>query len=265
MYTQCPECLTIYKLRADALAAARGRARCGSCGAEFDTLATLTDELPPEPFNTLKRRPADAPMVQLNVPAARPPSQQRELFVAFDDARARREAAPPAFARAGAAARAAAAPPAGWGWSAGSVVLLLALGAQLAWAWREPLLANPRVLAVATATCERIGCSLPAVADRSRILLMARDVRPHPSVPHALIISATLSNDAPFTQPYPTVEITLSDVNEKRIALRRFAPAEYVGDLGALSRGLPAGGTASLSLEVEDPGNNAVAFEFRFL
>ena len=266
MYAQCPECLTIYKLRADALAAARGRARCGSCGAEFDTLATLTDELPPEPFNTLKRRPASAPLVQLNMPAARPPSQQRELFVAFDDARAHREASapPPSFARASARAAAAAAP-AGLGWVGGSLALLLLLVAQLAWAWREPLLADPRVLAAASATCERLGCTLPAVADRSRILLMARDVRPHPSVPHALIISATLSNDAPFAQPYPTVEITLSDVNEKRIALRRFAPAEYVGDLRALARGLPAGGTASLSLEVEDPGNNAVAFEFRFL
>jgi predicted Zn finger-like uncharacterized protein len=265
MYAQCPECLTIYKLRAEALAAARGRARCGSCGAEFDTLATLVDDLPPEPFSSLKRRPSGAPLPQLNVPAARPPSQQRELFVAFDDARARREEPPPSFARSASRAAAASAPRAGWGWSVGSAALLLALGAQLAWAWRAPLLADPGVLALANATCERLGCSLPAVADRSRIVLMARDVRPHPSVAHALIISATLSNDAPFAQPYPVVEITLSDVNEKRIALRRFAPRDYVGDLRAMERGLPAGGTASLSLEVEDPGNNAVAFEFRFL
>ncbi|MCE3004232.1 MAG: DUF3426 domain-containing protein [Xanthomonadaceae bacterium] len=266
MYAQCPECLTIYKLRAEALAAARGRARCGSCGAEFDTLATLVDELPPEPFNTLKRRPGSAPLPQLNMPAARPPSQQRELFVGFDDARARRDPAPPpSFARASTRAAIASAPRAGWGWTAGSLLLLATLGSQLAWAFREPLLAEPGVLAAASAACERLGCSLPVVADRSRIVLMARDVRPHPSVPNALIISATVSNDAPFAQPYPVVEITLSDVNEKRIALRRFAPAEYVGDLRAIGRGLPAGGTASLNLEVEDPGNNAVAFEFRFL
>jgi len=270
MYAQCPECLTIYKVRADTLAAARGRARCGSCGAEFDTLATLTDELPPPPFSTLRRRPAGAPLVQLNVPAARPPSQQRELFVAFDESRTRREptraaqAATPSFAR-GAARAGIATHADGRGWAIGSIALLLLMGAQLAWAWREPLLADPRVLAAAKAACERIGCTLPTVADRSRILLLARDVRPHPSVPHALIISATLSNGAAFAQPYPTVEITLSDINEKRIALRRFAPSEYVGDLRALADGLPAGGTAGLSLEVEDPGNNAVAFEFRFL
>jgi predicted Zn finger-like uncharacterized protein len=265
MYAQCSECLTIYKLRADALAGGRGRARCGSCGAEFDALATLTDELPAEPFNTLKRRSSATVLPQLNMPAARPPSQQRELFVEFDEARAKRDAAaaPPSFARP--ARTRERAPSGGWGWTLGCIVLLLGLGAQAAWAWREPLLADPRVLAVATQACERFGCSLPAVADRSRIALMARDVRPHPSVANALIISATLANQAPFAQPYPTVEITLSDVNEKRIALRRFAPREYVGDLRTLERGLPAGSTASLSLEVEDPGNNAVAFEFRFL
>jgi hypothetical protein len=80
-----------------------------------------------------------------------------------------------------------------------------------------------------------------------------------------LIISASMINQAPFGQPYPTVEITLSDVNERRIALRRFAPEEYLSDLRALAAGLPAGGSASLSLEVEDPGKDAVAFEFRFL
>ena len=41
MYTQCPECLTIYRIPVDALTRAHGRARCGVCRAEFDALATL--------------------------------------------------------------------------------------------------------------------------------------------------------------------------------------------------------------------------------
>jgi predicted Zn finger-like uncharacterized protein len=267
MYSQCPECLTIYRLRADALAQGRGRARCGSCGAEFDLFAALTDELPAEPFTALKQRSAGTTLPQLNMPAARPQSQQRELFVEFDEARARRDAkeTTPAFARARGSDRAPRLPEGSWGWVAGCAALLLLLAGQLAWAWRAPLLANPDMLRFAQGACARLGCSLPAVADRTQIVLMARDVRPHPSVPHALIISATVSNQAAFAQPYPTVEITLSDVDERRIALRRFAPEEYVGDLRALGKGLPAGSTASLSLEVEDPGKDAVAFEFRFL
>lgn len=265
MYAQCPECLTIYKLRADALAAGRGRARCGSCAAEFDLLSTLTDELPPEPFNTLKRRGALGALPQLNMPAARPQSQQRELFVEFDDARARRDASAstPSFSR---PAKGSARPPsASWGWMLGCAALLLGLGVQMAWAFRQPLMAEPQVSQLLEDACARIGCVLPTVADRSRIMLMARDVRPHPSVQHALIISASLANQAPFGQPFPVVEITLSDINERRIAMRRFAPEEYVGDLRALRRGMPAGSSSSLNLEVEDPGKDAVAFEFKFL
>lgn len=265
MYAQCSECLTIYKVRADALVQGRGRVRCGSCGAEFDTLATLTDELPPEPYTTLKRRSVSGTLVQLNMPAARPQSQQRELFVEFDEAKARRDANQPTPAFTRARRSLALGPSAGWGWMAGSVALLLGLGVQVAWASRERLLAQPSVVELVMAACDRLGCSLPAVPDRSRIVLTARDVRPHPSVPGALIISASMINQAPFGQPFPTVEITLSDVNERRIALRRFAPEDYLGDLRAMAAGLPAGGSASLSLEVEDPGKDAVAFEFRFL
>jgi len=265
MYAQCSECLTIYKVRADALVQGRGRVRCGSCGAEFDTLATLTDELPPEPYTTLKRRSISGTLVQLNMPAARPQSQQRELFVEFDEAKAKRDTNQPTPAFTRLRRPLALGPSAGWGWLAGSALLLLVLAAQLAWASRERLLAEPKVLAFVMAACERLACSLPAVPDRSRIVLTARDVRPHPSVANALIISASMINQAPFGQPYPTVEITLSDVNERRIALRRFAPEEYLSDLRALAAGLPAGGSASLSLEVEDPGKDAVAFEFRFL
>ncbi len=261
MYTQCPECMTIYRLRAEHIAAGRGRARCGTCGAEFDILAVLVDELPAESTTSLKRRSGTATPPLLNVPAARPQGRQRELFVEFDDGRrARHRIEVPTFAK-----RAPRSAPASWGWHAASCLLLLALAAQLAWQYRAELLREPRIAALARNACDRLSCTLPMVEDRARIALMARDVRPHPSEPHALIITATLANQAPFAQTYPIIEITLSNVNEQRIAMRRFRPEEYVGDLATLARGLPAEGTATLSLEVEDPGQDAIAFEFRFL
>jgi hypothetical protein len=94
--------------------------------------------------------------------------------------------------------------------------------------------------------------------------LASRDIRPHPSVPGALIISATLQNAGDFAQPYPIVEITLSDLDEQRIAMRRFRPEEYISDPRALVDGLAPDAKAPLVFEVADPGKNAVAFEFRF-
>lgn len=267
MYTQCPECLTVYKLRAEWLAQGRGRARCGACGAEIDVLAPLVDELPQGNFTALKRR-APGPIPQLDVPALRPriehaDAEQRELFVDFDRTmRAQREQSPPSFVAPKATTRA---PRSGWGWRLGTVALALALAAQAAWAWREPLLRDPRVHSLVESACTTLRCTVPAVTDRSRIALMARDVRPHPTVRGALVITATLANQAAFTQSYPVVEIVLSDVDERRIAMRRFEPAEYVASPAAREAGLAPGATATLTLEVEDPGKNAVAFEFRFL
>ena len=260
MYAQCPECLAVYKLRADVLAQGRGRAACGSCAAEFDLYATLVDELPQGGFTALKRRLPATGLPQLSVPALRPQAEQRELFMDFErDARGES----PSFAHG--ARRGAPAPRREWRWPLAGAGLALLLAAQFAWAERSRLLAMPRVHDYAQAACERLGCRLPALDDRGRIALMARDVRPHPSVQHALIISATLANQAQFAQSYPVVEITLSDVDQRRIAMRRFRPDEYLGDSAAIRRGFGAGATTTFSLEVEDPGRDAVAFEFRFL
>ena len=45
MYSQCPECLTRFRVTAAALRAARGTVRCGRCGIAFDALPNLSDTL----------------------------------------------------------------------------------------------------------------------------------------------------------------------------------------------------------------------------
>lgn len=48
MYSQCPECLTRFRVTAAALRAAHGTVRCGRCGSAFDALPRLSDTLPEE-------------------------------------------------------------------------------------------------------------------------------------------------------------------------------------------------------------------------
>ena len=45
MYSQCPECLTRFRVTASALRAAHGTVRCGRCGSAFDALPRLSDTL----------------------------------------------------------------------------------------------------------------------------------------------------------------------------------------------------------------------------
>lgn len=294
MYTQCLRCHTVYRLQAESLARARGQFRCGHCGNVFDGLDRLIDQLPETPFQELPEIPASATPVVLALPAMRPAPRQPALFdndpprgvdrreprlpgewIVHDrDLRAsvatQADEAPevriPAHI-AGASRRAASASPrSGNGrWWFGSFILALTLGGQIGYAERERLLEDDHLRPLLDRACEQLHCRLPMRTAVDAIRLVSREVRPHPDAPKALMISASMVNDAEFTQRFPVVEVTLSDLGERAIAKRRFTPEEYLAEAESIDRGFPAGATAPLVFEVNDPGQEAVAFEFRFL
>ncbi|MES2404143.1 MAG: zinc-ribbon and DUF3426 domain-containing protein [Pseudomonadota bacterium] len=59
MYTQCPQCRTIFEIDENALQASLGIVRCGHCAERFDALRTLSDTLPTEPDATLPEHDPD--------------------------------------------------------------------------------------------------------------------------------------------------------------------------------------------------------------
>jgi predicted Zn finger-like uncharacterized protein len=258
MYTQCPDCLTIYMIAPEALAQARGSVICKHCTAVFDALRTLTGDLPVG-VQHLAQHESGATVPELTLPIMRPAAAAAAKIAARQ---APVQAAPmPEFARAHRAAPAAS----GRIWKVGIALLLPLLLAQLAWGERRELLQNLTARALLERGCALVHCTLPLARDAENLVLLSRDVRPHPSVPNALIISATLRNDADVAQAFPTVEITLTDLDEQRIAMRRFRPTEYLGDARTLNAGLGAHASTALVFEVADPGKNAVAYEFKFL
>lgn len=264
MYAQCPECLTIFKISGAELAGARGNVRCSHCNALFDALATLSEQLPEEPIEKLeKHSPGTAPP-QLGQPVFRPnPVAQGSLFFDPDDRRragTQASSMPPQFTRVSPRRN----DRRNTSWVIGSMLLAIVLAAEVAWAERARWIDDVRVRPWLDSACAMVGCRLPLRRDDELLQLASRDIRPHPSEPGALIISATVHNAADFAQPFPAVSITLSDLDEKRIAMRRFRPSEYVSDNDIRDAGLAAGANASIVFEVADPGRNAVAFEFQF-
>ncbi|NCT67490.1 MAG: DUF3426 domain-containing protein [Rhodanobacteraceae bacterium] len=261
MYAQCPECLTIFKLADGDLAAAHGSVRCGHCATVFDALRTLVAQLPPEPIGQLAVHGARSTPPQLDQPVFRPNPAQASLFAELDERqRPATRPSPPAFA----AGRRRAHATRNWPWLLGSALLLMTLGGEIAWAERARWLNDATARDWLDPLCARFDCSLPLRRDPATLELLSRDIRPHPSVPGALIISATLRNGATFAQAYPVVEVTLSDFDEKKVAMRRFQPRDYLSDSHAEESGLAAGASTALVFEVADPGRDAVAFEFRF-
>jgi hypothetical protein len=113
--------------------------------------------------------------------------------------------------------------------------------------------------------CKYLHCSLPLRVDLSQLKLLNRDVRQHPRVDEALLVNATLANQAGFTQPYPVLEVRFSGLDGSPVALRRFRPIEYVSDSYAVRRGMPPGEPVLVVLEILDPGETAVSYQFGFL
>ena len=261
MYAQCPDCRTVFSLDAGALAPARGAVICGNCETLFDALETLADQLPPEPFQTLPGhvRSEQAPKLELAV--YRPRADTPAAVAAPATVVSAEPAFTPHFVRDRRAPRRR---ERRWPWILTCVLLTLLLAAQVAWAKRAELIANPSIGAWLRQACAALGCELPLVRDVRQLRVVARDVQAHPSAPGALMISATIRNDAPFVQPFPVVTLTLSDADGHRLAMRRLRPSEYLDDAAAIRAGLAPGASAALLIEVADPGARAVAFEFGF-
>jgi hypothetical protein len=209
--------------------------------------------------------PADSTCRRCGRASSTPDAEQRELFVDFDRTmRAQQERRPPSFAAAK-SARAGAARGRGAGGSARSRWRSRAR-AQVAWASANRCCAiRERARVSSRAACTSLRCTVRRSTDRSRIALDGARRAPAPDREGALVITATLANQAGFTQSLPGVEIVLSDVDERRIAMRRFEPAEYVSSPQGARCGLSPRRHGHADAGSRGPGKNAVAFEFRFL
>jgi predicted Zn finger-like uncharacterized protein len=149
-------------------------------------------------------------------------------------------------------------------WTLGCVLLVLLLVVQLAWAERVKLLRRPATHAWMARFCASISCHLPLIKDTAKLELLSRDVRPNPNAAGTLTITATLRNDAAFTQPWPVIVVELTDLDNNPVAMRRFRPAEYMPDPARRAEGIAPRATAAVAFEVVDPGKRAVAFQFDF-
>jgi hypothetical protein len=148
------------------------------------------------------------------------------------------------------------------GWSV-ALVLALLLVLQVMVADRARLAGDANWRPRLERVCAVLGCDLPAWREPGTLRVTARDVRPHPSVPGALLITASFSNEARFAQAWPQLELTLTDLDGQSLGLRRFTPAEYLGSEPRSER-IEPGQSAIVSLEIADPGMRALAFGIEF-
>ena len=92
---------------------------------------------------------------------------------------------------------------------------------------------------------------------------MNSGIRPdHDSRRESKRVRATFRNDARWPQAWPTLLLTLSDVEGRAVAARAFGADEYRG--ATTSAPIAPGQTADIALDIREPSVATVSFAFDF-
>jgi len=140
--------------------------------------------------------------------------------------------------------------------------LLLLLALPLPWLYtnRDTLANHPRFAFMAPLVCNYFTCKPSTDLDLTSIYSQQLLVRSHPRYQDALEVSFIFHNDATLPRPFPLVELAFSDLSNNLLANRLFKPQEYLpAELRQLAE-MPAQSTVQVTLELEDPGKEAVNY-----
>ncbi len=152
-------------------------------------------------------------------------------------------------------------------WSIGILLLTTTLCIEYIWFNRDQFSHITELQTLIDKTCEQLECNSMTLRDASKMELVTRNVYTHPNEKNALIVDVSMKNNAQFAQPYPVLQIDFSDVRGNTVAARRFFPNDYLpaDTQKKQQRLLPPDTSTSITLEIQDPGKQAMTYEFNFL
>jgi len=150
-------------------------------------------------------------------------------------------------------------------WSVAILFLTFTLVAEYIWFNRNQLIQIPQAEPWVERFCQLTNCEIAALRDPAQIELVTRNIYSHPNQKDALIVAVTLVNHANFAQPYPLMQIDFSDVRGGVIAARRFNAQTYLQTPKEQLRLLAPEATSSFTMVIQDPGKQAMTYEFNFL
>ena len=306
MFTDCPSCERLFRIRAAQLQAADGWVRCGYCAETFYALERLHDapvkQAPPAlsdtermdtpaqpiqppddvtvgqqdeaqaeaaaaqqdqpPLAGAEPEHAPAPDVQFADEATEPQQEATEAETADAAQDSELPDLPPALDH---EAEKTTASSSRFIWAGLIIILSMIALAQVAWFNRDRLLREyPALTTWAERLCERLQCDVIRFRDLSAIKLLNREVRTHPRFRDALLVRATMVNNAEYIQPYPQIELVIYVTNGQVISQGRFKPADYLGPAANPAAGMPSGAPIHFVLELAGAAQQAVSFEFQF-
>ncbi len=290
MQTQCPHCDTNFRVTEAQVQAADGFVRCGVCSEVFNAIEVagqhkhqeslldevLTKESPAEEEpatvavenENIETLPDDEPVNVNENTAADEPGKDAFDFFNEESNESLQHVVPDKFRDSYSSQTPSTASTVLW--STGILLLTATLIIEYIWFNRDQLNKLPELQIVINTLCQQVKCKNVSIRDPANIELISRNVFSHPNEKGALMVNVTMKNNATFAQPYPVMQIDFSDIRGGSVAARRFWPKDYLaanyqqGNTGKPYL-LQPDSSASITLEIQDPGKQAMTYEFNFL
>jgi len=274
--TRCPECETILRVDRALLARRNGVARCGRCAtvflAEKYAVKTVPKAAKPAPKPTAVAKPSTArrgPVARKTTVTARakPPAAERapigEPEITTPQTEEEKEEILEAARRSLFGHPVSRTHPLIW--AIGIAAALFLFVGQFTYYNRTQLVRHAELKPAVLALCQLLSCEIEPRRNVALIDLTKSTIAPHPTVRQTLRIRIAMVNRAKFAQPYPLLEVSLSDSSGQLLARRSFKAAQYLAHP-------ERGGTEMLPsvlvnglLDVANPDNKAVGYELRLV
>lgn len=269
--TQCPTCHTTFALTRAELDARAGLVRCGHCSAVFHADQYLlvdpsprrheqrrTERAKPEsaarkPRSRSKKKKQNKKKVNLQDTGYKyqRPRTSAEEFVSEEIAEVltgKQRGRPQSVV-----------------WGLAALLLIAALIGQIVFFYASELARYPQFKPWVVRGCEWLQCRIWPRQNVELIELLRTSVAPHPKHANALRIRASMVNRADFIQPYPVMEITLTDTAGAVVARRTFAPHHYLKKKASSDSGMVPNIVVDALLDVSNPDPSPGGYEIRLL
>ena len=231
MLTQCPKCKSVFKIDQQSLQIADGVVECGECSTHFNAIKERIDQNEKQSDTTAHVVETDNNRYQIIDPLA-------------DNSNKRSTNSSPL-------------------WILGIALLLVIAASQYLLLQKEQLAKNLTIRPVILQLCKFTGCNVPLLSDLSAFEIRENNIETHPSTKNALLITGFLLNRARFEQNFPLVELRMTDLDQQVVSSRKFKVSEYLPK-GTTMKTIAANTEVPLLLEIVDPGESAIGFEFKF-
>ena len=152
-----------------------------------------------------------------------------------------------------------------WLWRIGLVIASITLIAQIIFFRFDSLSKHPTYRPVMTQICSMVGCEIPELIALDQIRSNNLIVRTHPNAANTLLVDVILINNANFEQAYPALSLEFSTINDTLIAASLIQPEQYLQGELAGSRSMPIQQPIQVSLNIEDPGSDAVNYRLNIV